>query len=123
MTENDKQLYAEQKVREDELARKTPKAFQPSPQQQTIFDELKKGLEFSDMPFFNIIVDAKAGSGKTTTIVEGMKYIPREGLMPPRIVFLAFNKSIADTLSRKCPTGVMCSTFHRLGRRALVGSG
>lgn len=98
-------------------------SFEPSPQQQSIFDELAKGLEFCDMPFFNIIVDAKAGSGKTTTIVEGMRYIPREGLVPPRVVFLAFNKSIADTLSRKCPAGVVCSTFHSLGFRALKGSG
>lgn len=97
--------------------------FSPSPQQQTIFDELSKGLEFSELPFFNIIVDAKAGSGKTTTIVESMKYIPRDGLLPPKVVFLAFNKSIADTLGVRCPAGVMCSTFHSLGRRALVGSG
>lgn len=97
--------------------------FIPSPQQQAIFDELAKGLELCDMPFFNIIVDAKAGSGKTTTIVEGMRYIPREGLVPPRTVFLAFNKSIADNLGRKCPPGVVCSTFHSLGFRALKGSG
>jgi hypothetical protein len=97
--------------------------FEPSVQQQAIFNELAKGLEFCDMPFFNIIVDAKAGSGKTTTIVEGMRYIPREGLLPPKVVFLAFNKSIADTLGRRCPPGVVCSTFHSLGRRALVGSG
>ena len=98
-------------------------AFEPSPQQQAIFNEIAKGLEFCDMPFFNILVDAKAGSGKTTTIVESMRYIPRESLVPPRTVFLAFNKSIADTLRSKCPPGVICSTFHSLGRRALVGSG
>ena len=99
--------------------------FSPSPQQQVIFDELAKGLEFCELPFFNITVDAKAGSGKTTTIVEGMKYIPREpnALIGPRIVFLAFNKSIADQLGRKCPVGVVCSTFHSLGFRALKGSG
>lgn len=97
--------------------------FNPSPQQQVIFNELAKGLEFCELPFFNIIVDAKAGSGKTTTIVRGMSYIPREDLLPPKIVFLAFNKSIADTLSRQCPAGVMCSTFHSLGFRALKGSG
>jgi len=102
-----------------------PRKFEPSSQQQTIFDELAKGLEFCDMPFFNIIVDAKAGSGKTTTIVEGMRYIPREPnlLTPPLVVFLAFNKSIADTLGRKCPPGVICSTFHSLGFRALKSSG
>jgi superfamily I DNA/RNA helicase len=111
------------RMRQKTSAPKKPSSFEPSVQQQVIFDELAKGLEFCELPFFNMVVDAKAGSGKTTTIVEGMRYIPREGLIPPRVVFLAFNKSIADTWSRKCPPGVMCSTFHSLGRRALVGSG
>lgn len=91
--------------------------FVPSVQQKAIFDELAKGQGN------NIIVDAKAGSGKTTTIVEGMKYIPRGDLLPPKVVFLAFNKSIAETLGRRCPVGTVCSTFHSLGFRALKNSG
>src|SRR5215813_1506626 len=94
--------------------------FIPSPQQQAIFDQLKLGLDGGG----NIIVDAKAGSGKTTTIVEGMNYIPKVGgLIMPKVVFLAFNKSIAETLGRRCPTGTICSTFHSLGFRALKNSG
>lgn len=91
--------------------------FQPSPQQSAIFDEISRGTS-------NIIVDAKAGSGKTTTILEGMKYIPRgDSLLPPAITFLAFNKNIADTLKARVPSGVSCSTFHSLGLRALKASG
>lgn len=91
--------------------------FNPSPQQQLIFDAISRGDE-------NIIVDAKAGSGKTTTIVEGTKRIPRgSALLSPSIVFLAFNKSIADTLAQKLPRGVQSSTFHSLGFRALKNSG
>ena len=94
--------------------------FTPSQQQQVIFDSLSLGLDVLD----NLIIDAKAGSGKTTTIIEGMKYIPRlGGVMLPRVVFLAFNKSIATELSRRCPPGTVCSTFHALGFRALRNSG
>lgn len=90
--------------------------FKPSKQQQDIFDFIISGEG-------NAIVDAKAGSGKTTTIVEGMAYIPKTGLMPPRAVFLAFNKSIATTLQQRIPRGYLSSTFHALGFRALRESG
>jgi DNA helicase-2/ATP-dependent DNA helicase PcrA len=90
-------------------------AFNPSKQQQDIFDFISGGEG-------NAIVDAKAGSGKTTTIVEGMKHIKYDLVMPD-VTFLAFNKSIADTLSQRCPRGVQCSTFHSLGFRALKASG
>lgn len=87
--------------------------FQPSPQQLAIFDAIASADH-------NILVDAKAGSGKTTTIVEGTKRIPRgTELLPPSIVFLAFNKNIAETLKEKLPRGVQSSTFHSLGFRAL----
>lgn len=88
----------------------------PSPQQHDIFNGIRVGDH-------NILVDAKAGTGKTTTIVEGMKYVPRgSALLAPSIVFLAFNKGIAETLKQRCPRNVLCSTFHALGRRALIDS-
>lgn len=88
----------------------------PSPQQHDIFNGIRVGDH-------NILVDAKAGTGKTTTIVEGMKYVPRgSALLAPSIVFLAFNKNIAETLKQRCPRNVLCSTFHALGRRALIDS-
>lgn len=89
--------------------------FSPSPQQSAYFDAL---LSTSS----NLMLDAKAGCGKTTTLVEGLKLLPlrRTGeLLPLSCVFLAFNKSIADTLSSRCPSHVECSTFHSLGFRAL----
>src|SRR5882724_11396683 len=88
----------------------------PSSQQQKIFDFIISGEG-------NAIIDAKAGSGKTTTIIEGMKFIPKTGLMPSRAVFLAFNKSIATTLQQRIPRGYLASTFHALGFRALRESG
>ena len=56
----------------------------------------------------NAIVEAVAGSGKTTTIVEAIKRIP-EG---KTAIFLAFNKSIAGELKAR---GVNARTFHSLG--------
>lgn len=53
----------------------------------------------------NAIVEAVAGSGKSTTIIEAMKLVRGSS------IFLAFNKSIADELKAK---GVNARTFHSL---------
>lgn len=53
----------------------------------------------------NAIVEAVAGSGKSTTIIEAMK------LVQGASIFLAFNKAIADDLKSK---GVNARTFHSL---------
>lgn len=76
----------------------------PSPYQQAIYDAI---LHASD----NLIIEAVAGSGKTTTIVNGIQQIDASKSR----VFLAFNKSIAEELKRR---GVPASTFHAL---ALAG--
>lgn len=55
----------------------------------------------------NAIVEAVAGSGKSTTVVEGMKRVPAGA----STIFLAFNKSIADELKAR---GVNARTFHSL---------
>ena len=53
----------------------------------------------------NAIIEAVAGSGKTTTIVEGVKRARGT------TIFLAFNKSIAEELKSR---GVNARTFHSL---------
>lgn len=53
----------------------------------------------------NLIVDAVAGSGKTTTLVETVKRLVGNH------IFLAFNKSIATELASR---GVNARTFHSL---------
>lgn len=88
--------------------------FNPSPQQRAVFDAIGAGDH-------NIAVDAKAGSGKTTTIVEGTKYVRRTGLVAPDVIFIAFNKNIVTTLQGR--TKAYCTTFHALGFRALKDSG
>lgn len=57
----------------------------------------------------HIIINAVAGSGKTTTLIEIMKRITGN------VIFLAFNKSIAEELGKKCPAHVNCSTLHSAG--------
>lgn len=81
--------------------------FTPSPMQVAIFKAIRDTQD-------SLIIEAVAGSGKTTTIVAAVKIIP-ENL---RTMFLAFNKSIATELSEKLPEHVNCMTLNSLGYRA-----
>jgi ATP-dependent DNA helicase UvrD/PcrA len=73
----------------------------PTPQQQDVFDAAIHGTR-------HIIVNASAGSGKTWTIVETARRISPRAIS----VFIAFNKSIANTLREKLPPYCKSSTFH-----------
>ncbi len=61
-------------------------------------------------------VNAVAGSGKTTTIVEGLSHVPAGCTT----LFVAFNKSIAEELKRRAPAGVEVSTLHAYGLRTVT---
>ena len=63
----------------------------------------------------NIAVQAGPGSGKTTSIIEASRLIP----YGKSAVFIAFNKSIVETLKSKLPPTVDCSTMHSLGLKAI----
>jgi len=78
--------------------------FTPSPQQATIFHAIEHGSG-------NIMIIAVAGSGKTTTLIEGMKR------MKGSVVLAAYNKKIADEIQERVKgmDGVKASTFHSLG--------
>lgn len=82
---------------------------QPSTYQQAIINWLMAGEG-------NAIVDAKAGSGKTSTLCMLSELIPTQGT---RAAFLAFNKSIADELKRRLPSHVQAATFHSVCNAAL----
>ena len=85
--------------------------FQPSKYQRTVykFIETCKG---------NAVVEAVAGSGKSTTIVNAIKIIPED----KRILFLAFNKSIVSELEKKIGDKKNCDikTLHSLGVKQLL---
>ncbi len=79
--------------------------FEPTEEQRTIVDFAKD----SDA---NVCINALAGAAKTTTlelICHAVTNIP--------ILSLAFNKRIADELSKRLPPHVECRTFNALGHR------
>ncbi len=57
------------------------------------------------------VVQAVAGSGKTSTIVEALNHTDKDA----SVGFVAFNKRIAIELSRRAPDHVHVSTNHSLG--------
>lgn len=85
----------------------------PSKYQQDIYDFIEKGQG-------NLIIDAVAGSGKSTTIVNGVNLIPES----QSVLFLAFNKSIVEELKIKLSMvqNVEVSTLHSLGMKAITKS-
>lgn len=89
-----------------------------SDEQLAIFDTVAPQLLRTNS-FGNFIVEAVAGSGKTTTLVELAQRIPRTSFLPPSVLFLSFNKAIVKTLQAKLGTSARASTFHSLGLAAL----
>jgi DNA helicase-2/ATP-dependent DNA helicase PcrA len=57
------------------------------------------------------IVEAVAGSGKTTTIVEALRFIDPGA----RVLFCAFNRHIAEELKRRVPPNVQVATLNGFG--------
>ena len=70
----------------------------------------------------SLLIEAVAGSGKTTTIVEAINHVPQN----KSVAFLAFNKSIAQELGRRITApNARCMTLHSAGFTAwkrFVGS-
>jgi DNA helicase-2/ATP-dependent DNA helicase PcrA len=77
-----------------------------SPFQQAIFDAVKD-------PAADLLIQAVAGSGKTTTIIEAMDYSPGSSL------FMAFNKAIADDIRTKARSGDV-KTLNALGHKLMM---
>ncbi|WP_252395963.1 AAA family ATPase [Streptantibioticus parmotrematis] len=94
----------------DERATSTPAAsateYPPTEQQQKIIDAALAGR--------NIAVQALAGTGKTATLQMVTRRMPDK-----RIVYVAFNRSIADEAKRKFPRNVTADTSHAFARAAL----
>lgn len=81
--------------------------FAPSSYQAAIFDRIENGRG-------HLVVEAVAGSGKTSTILAAAKLIAGDGL------FVAFNKSIADLLGQRLRGTTMdASTVHSHGFKAI----
>lgn len=83
-------------------------AFKPTEEQKKIFTYVQKRKE-------NLLIEARAGCGKTTTAIEALKLLPEDS----SITFLAFNKHIQSELKEKLPEHVNCYTMHGLGMGAI----
>jgi len=81
----------------------------PSPQQVAIFEEFRNGTG-------HLVLDARAGTGKTTTILEGIEFAPEA-----RIVMCAFNKVIAEELKTRLRNPrASARTLHSLGNGIVI---
>lgn len=58
----------------------------------------------------NLVVVARAGCGKTTTIIEGIGRAPET-----KKLLAAFNARIAEELQKRCPAGAVAKTMHGVG--------
>lgn len=88
---------------------KKPQGFQPSPQQAAVFTFATDGMG-------NVFIEAVAGAGKTTTLIETCKLFKGLGA-----AFVAFNKSIVEELRLKVAAlnlDVNVDTFHAYGFKA-----
>lgn len=85
-----------------------------STQQNEIFDwfELKTPRHANAHPIAsNLVVRARAGTGKTTTIIEGVNRAPESN-----ILLAAFNKRIAEELATRLSNpGAIAKTLHSVG--------
>src|SRR5690554_1287463 len=61
-----------------------------------------------------LVVEARAGSGKTFTLVKYAEANPQE-----RMLYLAYNRAIRDEGASKFPRNVVCKTSHRLAFAAI----
>ncbi|MFI7026301.1 UvrD-helicase domain-containing protein [Micromonospora sp. NPDC049900] len=77
----------------------------PTEQQQRILDAYQQGK--------TIVVQALAGTGKTSTLLMLARLDTR------RIAYIAFNRSIADEAQRKFPRHVTADTSHAYARAGL----
>lgn len=80
----------------------------PSKYQEAVYNFISTGTG-------NAVINAVAGSGKTTTIVNALKLLPTN----KKSIFLAFNKSIVEELTLRVPDYVQVQTLHSLGWSAL----
>lgn len=80
--------------------------FTPSKYQINIFEQMQHGVG-------NIVIEAAAGSGKTSTLIKALKLIPND----KKILFCAFNKDIVKELQKKIGKveNVDIRTVHSLG--------
>lgn len=74
--------------------------------QNQIFNQISNGGGHT-------VIQSGPGTAKTTTLVEALHHIPDQ--YKSRILFTAFNSSIAEEIRARTPTNVVTKTNHQLG--------
>lgn len=87
-----------------QLSQNVKESMKPSVYQQAILDRLATHED-------NLLIEATAGSGKTTTLTQIAKALPSQS----RVLALCFNKSVSTTLQTRMPPNARCSTIHAEG--------
>jgi DNA helicase-2/ATP-dependent DNA helicase PcrA len=93
-----------------------PKEFAPSKYQTAIWNWVTDTVQVSASYIRALVVEAVAGSGKTTTGLKMLERIPTQF----SVVFVSYNKGIAIANRKKAPKHVKVSTYHSLGFGILV---
>jgi len=65
---------------------------------------------------YHICVQATAGAGKTTVILEALNYVPKF----KRTIFLSFSNAIVKELKSRVPVGIKAATLHSHGFSLLI---
>ena len=86
--------------------RRADGSYAPTPEQEAIITAAAEGQ--------HLVVEAGAGTGKTSTLVLAARAMPRR-----RALYIAFNRSIAREAQAKMPDNVTASTAHSLAFRAV----
>lgn len=103
----------------DPVAQPT-KIFKPSHYQLAVFDWVSRAAKAFEQVAAPeawvraLVVEARAGSGKTTTGVQMMKLLPRT----LDILFCTFNNHVQQDIAKKAPAWVSVRTYHSLGYAA-----
>jgi DNA helicase-2/ATP-dependent DNA helicase PcrA len=82
--------------------------FTPSPYQEAIFEFVRHGAGHA-------MIEAVAGSGKSTTLLKVLDLLPQTA----SVAFVAFNREIARHLRGQAPQHVKVCTLHSLGYEAV----
>jgi DNA helicase-2/ATP-dependent DNA helicase PcrA len=85
-----------------------PPEFSPTPEQNVIFDWALNGEGHA-------IIDAVAGSGKTTTLLQLLYKLP----VTQRALYVAFNAAVKAEFKNKAPAHVSVETFHSWGLKLI----
>jgi len=83
--------------------------YKPTLEQIDICNAFQEMMESFDRTNRKVVINAGAGTGKTSTLVllaDIAKKLGKKGR------FMAFNKAIVTAASKKMPDNVKCSTFH-----------